>query len=263
MVLAGSTMLVACSSGGAATPQAVLPSSTVPSAATSPASPLPSTTAPAAATKVVVLDPGHNGGNNSHAEVIDKPVPAGRGVTKPCNTTGTETNAGYTEHAFNWEVARRVGQELSAHGIRVVYTRDSDSGVGPCVDRRAAIGNDAGAAAVVSIHADGSTSASARGFHVAYSDPPLNAAQGRPSTTLARALRDSLHTAGFPVSNYLGSNGLAPRDDLAALNLSTRPAALVECGNMRNALEAAAMSTSDGRQRYADAIDAGILTYLS
>ena len=75
-------------------------------------------------------------------------------------------------------------------------------------------------------------------------------------------MRDKLRAAGFGVSNYLGSNGLAPRDDLAGLNLSERPAALIECGNMRNAAEAAAMSTSDGRQRYADAIAAGILAYL-
>ena len=34
-------------------------------------------------------------------------------------------------------------------------TRDSDDGVGPCVNKRAAFGNDANAAAVVSIHGDG------------------------------------------------------------------------------------------------------------
>lgn len=210
---------------------------------------------------VVVLDPGHNGGNASNPGVINKQVPAGRGETKACNTTGTATNAGYTEHAFNWDVARRVGEELTARGVRVVYTRDSDTGVGPCVDERADIGNDANADAVVSIHADGSTSSGAHGFHVAYSSPALNAAQGEPSISLARTLRDTLRQT-FPVSTYLGSDGLAPRDDLAGLNLSVRPAALVECGNMRNAVEAAAMSTSDGRQRYADAIAAGILAYL-
>ncbi len=212
---------------------------------------------------VVVLDPGHNGGNARDRAAINRPVPAGRGRTKPCNTTGTATNAGYTEHAFTFDVARRVGQALSTHGIQVVYTRDTDDGVGPCVDRRAAIGNSAGAAAVVSIHADGSNAASATGFHVAYSAPPLNPAQGEPSTRLANTLRDGMRSAGFTPSNYIGSGGLSPRDDLAGLNLSERPAALVECGNMRNATEAAAMSTSDGRQRYADAIAAGIERYLA
>ncbi|WP_308431754.1 N-acetylmuramoyl-L-alanine amidase [Amycolatopsis acidiphila] len=230
------------------------------SAAPSSTAAAPSPTAPAA---LVVLDPGHNGGNASHSSEINKPVPAGRGETKPCNTTGTSTNGGYPEHAFNWDVAHRVGAILSTHRIQVVYSRDDDTGVGPCVDERAARGNESGAAAVVSIHADGSDSSRARGFHVSYSNPPLNAAQGRPSITLADDLRDALRTGGFPTSNYLGTDGIYPRDDLAGLNLSTRPAALVECGNMRNSAEAATMTSPAGRQRYADAIAAAILRYLS
>ncbi len=209
-----------------------------------------------------MLDPGHNGGNASHPAEINKQVPAGRGETKPCNTTGTATNAGYTEHAFNWDVAQRVGAALATHGVQVRYTRDNDTGVGPCVDKRAAIANQSGAAAVVSIHADGSDSSSAHGFHVSYSNPPLNAAQGRPSIGLADDMRDAFRSAGFPTSTYLGSGGIYPRDDLAGLNLATLPAVLVECGNMRNPGEAAAMSSTAGRQRYADAITAGILGYL-
>lgn len=211
----------------------------------------------------MVLDPGHNGGNVKSPSVINKQVPAGRGETKPCNTTGTSSNDGYTEHEFNWDVAQRVGNALSAKGIHVVYTRHDDTGVGPCVDQRAAIGNDAKAAAVVSIHADGSTAASAHGFHVSYSNPPLNGAQGQPSISLADDLRDSLRGEGFATSTYLGTNGIYPRDDLAGLNLSTRPAALVECGNMRNATEAATMASAAGRQRYADAITAALVSYLA
>jgi N-acetylmuramoyl-L-alanine amidase len=212
---------------------------------------------------VVVLDPGHNGGNGAHPAEINRAVPAGRGRTKPCNTTGTATNAGFTEHAFTWDVSVRVRDILAAQGVRVVLTRPNDTGVGPCVDERAAIGNRENATAVVSIHADGSTSAGARGFHVAYSSPPVNAAQGEPSLRLARVLRDGLRSAGFPTSNYIGSDGLSPRDDLAGLNLSERPAVLVECGNMRDAGEAATLSSADGRQRYATAIANAILAYLA
>jgi N-acetylmuramoyl-L-alanine amidase len=211
----------------------------------------------------VVLDPGHNGGNSSHAAEINKQVPAGRGQMKPCNTTGTSTNAGYTEHAFTWDVAVKVRDELTAKGVKVVMTRQNDTGVGPCVDARAAAGNQANADAVVSIHADGSESAGAHGFHVAYSAPPLNAAQGAPATELTRDLRDALKAAGFATSTYIGKDGLSPRADLGGLNLSERPAALVECGNMRNAAEAAVLSSSDGRQRYADAIAKAVLTYLA
>jgi N-acetylmuramoyl-L-alanine amidase len=211
---------------------------------------------------VVVLDPGHNGGNGSHPAEINRQVPAGRGKTKACNTTGTATNAGYSEHAFTWDVSVRVRDLLSARGVRVVLTRSNDSGVGPCVDERAAIGNRENASAVVSIHADGSTSAGAHGFHIAYSSPPLNAAQGEPSLRLARVVRDGMRSAGLATSNYLGSDGLSPRNDLAGLNLSERPSVLVECGNMRDATEAARLASADGRQRYAKAIADGILAYL-
>ncbi|MEU4252179.1 N-acetylmuramoyl-L-alanine amidase [Amycolatopsis sp. NPDC026612] len=241
------------------------PPSAPPSPSTPPSTPpsSPSATPPATAGKVVVLDPGHNGGNGAHPAEINRPVPAGRGETKPCNTTGTATNAGYAEHAFTFDVAQRVGKALADKGIRVVYTRQNDTGVGPCVDRRAAIGNEANADAVVSIHADGSEAAGANGFHVAYSSPALNAAQGAPSTRLAQTLRDTMRTSGFSTANYIGTNGLSARADLAGLNLSTRPVALVECGNMRNAAEAARMTSADGRQQYAAAITAAIEAYLA
>jgi N-acetylmuramoyl-L-alanine amidase len=212
---------------------------------------------------VVVLDPGHNGGNAANPAAINRPVPAGRGRTKPCNTTGTATGAGFPEHAFTWAVSTKVRDILTARGVKVVLTRPDDTGVGPCVNQRAAVGNDARAAAVVSIHADGSTDPAAHGFHVAYSAPPLNAAQGEPSLRLARTMRDGLRSAGFPFSTYVGSDGLSPRDDLGGLNLSTRPAVLVECGNMRNAAEAAAFSTAAGQRSYATAIAAAVLRYLA
>jgi N-acetylmuramoyl-L-alanine amidase len=211
---------------------------------------------------VIVLNPGHNGGNSTHVNEILRPVPAGGGRTKECDTTGTATNAGYPEHAFTWDVTLRVRDALVAKGVTVVLTRQDDTGVGPCVDERADIGNKADAAAVVSIHADGSNSPGASGFHVAYPEPALNEAQGEPSLRLAKVLREGMVGAGFTPANYIGSDGLDGRDDLAGLNLSERPAVFVECGNMRDAGEAAVLSSPEGRQRYADAISASLLNYV-
>lgn len=249
------------------TPAAAAPTVTA-SAASTALSPPPSPSATAVAAtpvsgrgRVVVLDPGHDGGNAGATAAINRQVPDGRGGTKACNTTGTATDAGYPEHAFTFDVARRVAQRLTARGVRVVLTRDSDTGVGPCVDVRGRAGEQAGADAVVSIHADGAAPGG-RGFHVAYSDPPLNAAQRGPAHTLAADLRDGLAQEGFPRSTYIGRDGLSPRTDLAGLNLSTRPTALVECANMRNADEAAVVSSAVGRDRYAAAIADGILRFL-
>ncbi|MEU0541177.1 N-acetylmuramoyl-L-alanine amidase [Nocardia sp. NPDC005978] len=212
--------------------------------------------------RAVVLDPGHNGGGGAHPEVINAQVPDGRGGSKACNTTGTGANDGYTEHEFNWDVAVRVRDLLTARGIRVVMSRDGDDGAGPCVDERGTLGNRVNAAAVVSIHADGNTGANAHGFHVAHSSPPLNDAQGEPSARLATVLRDGLRGAGFVPSTYVGSDGLNPRPDLAGLNFAERPAALVECGNMRHPDDAALLESPDGRARLAAALSTAILAYL-
>lgn len=211
--------------------------------------------------RVVVLDPGHNGGNAAAPEQINRPVPAGRGRTKACNTTGTATDDGYPEHAFTWDVALRTEELLTEAGFEVVLTRPDDMGVGPCVDERAAIGNRNAAAAVVSIHADGNTASGATGFHIAYSAPPLNPAQE--DLTFPTAMRDAFSAAGFTPSSYIGDEGLSPRDDLGGLNLSEVPAVLVECGNMRDATEAAAFTSEPGRQSYAAAIAAGVIAYLN
>jgi N-acetylmuramoyl-L-alanine amidase len=53
------------------------------------------------------------------------------------------------------QVALLVKALLEQHGITVVLTRTTDTGVGPCADQRAAIGNQAHANAAVSIQADG------------------------------------------------------------------------------------------------------------
>jgi N-acetylmuramoyl-L-alanine amidase len=213
------------------------------------------------AAPVVVLDPGHNGGNASHPAQINALVPDGAGGRKPCNTTGTATNAGYSEHAFTWDMALRVRTLLTAAGVRVVLSRPSDTGVGPCVDVRGRLGARVGAVAFVGIHGDGA-SASGRGFHVITSSrAPAGPAIAARSSALARAVRDAM-TAVEPVSNYLGARGLDPRGDLAGLNLSTVPAIYLECGNMRNATDAALMSSAAGRQALARRLAAGILAFL-
>ncbi|TFV90459.1 N-acetylmuramoyl-L-alanine amidase [Blastococcus sp. CT_GayMR16] len=223
--------------------------------------PAPAPTPPPAPRQVVVLDPGHNGGNAAHPEVVNAPVPDGTGGTKPCNTTGTATNAGFAEHAFTWDVALRMRDRLSAAGVTVVLTREDDGGVGPCVDVRGQLAGQVGAAAFVGIHGDGA-GAGGRGFHVITSSLDLAGPQVAAATAaLAGAMRDAM-TAVQPVSDYTGADGLDARPDLAGLNLNTVPAVYVECGNMRNAADAALMSDPAGRDAIAAQLTAGVLAFL-
>lgn len=208
--------------------------------------------------KVIVLDPGHGAAADGP---LSRQVPNGRGGTKDCQTTGTATEAGFPEHTFDWEVARLVQSALEGMGATTVLSRIDDSGAAPCVDARAAAANARHPDAIVSLHADGGP-ASGHGFHVNYSSPPLFPSQGEPSIRLATDMRDALSASGLSESTYLGSRGLLGRADLAGLNLAEYPAVLVELGNMRNADDAARMTSESGRAAYANAVVAGIAAFL-
>lgn len=207
----------------------------------------------------VFLDPGHNGANDSS---ITRQVPNGRGGTKACETTGAATANDYPEHSFNWDVVQRIRDGLTQIGVRTQLSRRDDTALGPCIDQRAAAANAMHPDAIVSIHADGGPPL-ARGFHVIYSNPPLNDVQAGPAVQLATVMRDALVASGFQESTYVGSGGLYGRADLAGLNLAQYPAVLVELGNMKNAADAAQMQSVDGRAHYAAAVTRGIVAYLS
>lgn len=205
-----------------------------------------------------MLDPGHNGGNATHYAEISRPVDAGNGRTKPCNEVGTQTAAGYAEHAFTWDVVSRLRPLLARRGIDVRLTRPSDTGVGPCVDVRGRSGNAVRADVVLSVHADGSTPGGS-GFHVIQA-PTAVAGTQRLALRVRAAL---LAGSGLRYADYIaGGDALDVRTDLAGLNLSTRPTVMVELGNMRNAGDAALQSSPAGRQRIAAALATGVLAYL-
>lgn len=215
--------------------------------------------------KVVVLDPGHNGGNARAASQINRLVPIGQGQRKACNTTGTATNAGYAEAAFTWDVAKRARRILQARGAAVTLTRKDNTSVGPCVNVRAQIANRAKADAAVSIHADGAA-AGARGFHVIEPSRIAGLTDDifSPSHRLALALRDRFEAAtGEPFANYIGSRGIDRRGDLGGLRLANVPAVFIETGNMRNAVDAKRLTTPAYRQKVAQGVADGIEAFLS
>jgi N-acetylmuramoyl-L-alanine amidase len=261
------------SGGGSASATGSAPST---SASAAPSSSSPSPSAPASpsqaavananglAGKTVAIDPGHDGGNELHAAEIAQLVPQGFGQMKECDTTGTNGADGYSEHEFNFQTSLLVKTLLEQRGITVILTRSTDTGVGPCVNVRAAIGNDAHADAAVSIHADGGPT-SGTGYQLLEANTSVGGtANDAKSHQLAVALHSTFsQESGLAPSNYVGSNGYEPRDDIAGLNLSTVPKVLVEAGNMRNANDLALEESAAGRQRIAKAIADGIIAYLS
>jgi N-acetylmuramoyl-L-alanine amidase len=212
--------------------------------------------------KIIGIDPGHNGGNFTDPGAIAHLIWNGT-AWEACDTTGTTTDGGYPEAQFTFDVARYLRADLRRDGARVVMTRTSNNGVGPCVDRRAQIINDAHANVAVDIHADGGP-ASGRGFTVL---EPV--ADGPNDTVIAASQRfgDDVRQAmlagtAMPVSDYTGVDGIMPRDDLAGLNLTTVPKVLIECGNMRNATDAGLLVTARFQQQVARALAAAIVRFL-
>jgi N-acetylmuramoyl-L-alanine amidase len=222
---------------------------------------------PPLAGRVIVLDPGHQLGNGRFPRQTQRLVPAG-GFRKPCNSTGTATRGGYPEATFTWQVTRLVARRLRELGATVTLTRTANSRRlwGPCVDARGRWGNKRPADLKLSIHADGNTARRARGFHV-IAPPnrrPWTHDVWRESQALARATRAALRAAGVPVANYTaGGDGLAVRRDLATLNLSDVPVAMVELGNMRHRGDARRMTRPAGRAAYARALVRAVLARLA
>ena len=213
--------------------------------------------------KVVGINPGHNGRNWSDPTFIDHQIWNGR-EWESCDTTGTETDGGYTEAQFNWNVGSDLTADLRGEGARVVLTRHSNDGVGPCVSTREQILNSAHVDVAVAIHADGGPP-DGRGFAVL--EPVADGINNHviaPSDRFAEVLRDDFRAGtGMPVSTYDGVDGLEPRDDLAGENLTKVPSVLIECGNMRNATDAAMLVTTSFQKQAARAMAKAITAFLT
>jgi N-acetylmuramoyl-L-alanine amidase len=259
-LLASSTAVVAREGGAPAVPPTSASATT--SAVTPHTAASRSPTLPFAG-NVVTVDPGHNGGNFTHPQEIARPVYDGNGY-KECDTTGTAAPDGYRETDFNWSVGVDLRRLLAMSGARVVMTRRSNDGVGPCVNERAAIGNRAHSNVAISIHADGGPPGGS-GFAILVPAPIPSGANNAiiaPSRRLAYDLRAALERMGLHPSTYDGVNGIAPRTDLGGLNLSRVPKVLVEVGNMQNGPDEAPMERASFRARVAQALLEGLERFL-
>ena len=238
-------------------------------AATRPAPAAPAIPATKAlAGKVIVIDPGHNVRNRLHPTQINRPVFFGvPGETKPCDTTGTATASGYTEAQYNLSVGEHVVKILRDMGATVVMTPVNTRPWGPCITRRAAIGNINHADAAVSIHADGSPP-SVHGFYVIVPSAPLPGVGLGPKRIirdehLGAAMLKAYHrVTGMPISN-LYTTGYLRSDAYGGTNLSHVPKIFIETGNMPNPGDAAKLESRAFRHLAALGIADGIRLYLT
>jgi N-acetylmuramoyl-L-alanine amidase len=241
--------------GGTHAPAATATAAAVAAAAAA-ATPLP------LAGETVGIDPGHNGRNYTDPSFLGRQVWNGR-TPEDCDTTGTATDGGYTEALFNFQVAGYLRADLVRDGARVVMTRTSNNGIGPCVTQRAAIINASHADVAVDIHADGAPSWG-RGFTVLepVADGPNDGVIASSARLAADVRAAMLSGTAMPVSNYDGEDGTKLRDDLAGLNLTTVPKILIEVGNMKNPADAAMLTSAAFQQQVAAVLLRAIVMFL-
>jgi len=206
---------------------------------------------------VVVIDPGHDARANLATEPIG-PGSATRKIKDGGGTHGVVT--GIREPDLTLDVSLRLRRLLRAAGVRVVMTRTRTSGASMGNIARARIANDAEAALFLRVHADGASSASARGTHTL--TPALH--QGwtddvyvasRRAATLVQT--ELVRALGFP------SRGIPERSDFTGFNWADVPVILVEMGFMTNPSEDRALARPGVRRRAALGLCRGTLRFLS
>ncbi|MDR6554640.1 N-acetylmuramoyl-L-alanine amidase [Paenibacillus qinlingensis] len=206
--------------------------------------------------KLVMIDPGHQRVGNNAPEQVGPDTRETKAKVSS-GTVGVRTKK--PEYVLNLEVSLLLKDELVRRGINVAMTRETHD-VDISNKQRADMANEAGAALVVRIHADGDASASTKGFSVLYP----SAAQPAVKPIAA----ESKQAAGFLLAGMqqaTGSKGrgLSARDDLSGFNWSKVPVALVEIGFMTNPEEDELMSEVAYQQKLAVGIADGIEQFVN
>jgi N-acetylmuramoyl-L-alanine amidase len=214
-------------------PSPVTPSSDSTTGSTTNSTTIPRSRLPLAGL-TIALDPGH-----TEAPIPSHDVNIGNGIRHPCDSTGTANRKGLSESSLVLDVALHVRDRLQQLGARVQMTRTTNDQPAPCIDERVEMANRVHADIGLAIHADGvSGRRDAHGFHINVPTliPGQTSAVVTASLRLALALRAEYELAtGMPTANYLGTDGMLPRGDLANTNLTNHPRVLFELGVLNNA----------------------------
>jgi N-acetylmuramoyl-L-alanine amidase len=217
------------------------------------------------ALRTVILDPGHGGDNE-----------------------GTKAPVGLVEKEVTLDIARRLGDLLSASGYKVVLTRDRD--VGLSLRDRADLANSRRGDIFVSIHVNWLENRELRGLETFYlgptDDPYLEALAAREnqqsgysladqreilqkvyagfrqeeSRRLAESVQRSLFESLYQVDERVRDRGIKSAP-FGVLTRTEMPAILAEVSSVSNEVESRLLMTSIYRQYLAEALFRGIESY--
>ena len=167
--------------------------------------------------------------------------------------------SGTPEKGLNLDVALRLARLLEARGARVVMTREDDRAL--CdehppirkklqdMQRRAVVIAEGGADMVLSIHMNEYAGRRESGPQVFYREdcPAGRLLAGAIQAAMIAGLSPKMERTALPGDYYILTLGM--------------PSALVECGFLSNKEEEALLLTEDYRERVAQAICEGVLSW--
>lgn len=203
----------------------------------------------------IVIDPGHSGVVAEGSE----PLGPGSGDYKAADASGTRgVSSGVAEYELTLTVSNQLKAELENRGYTVLMTRESNDVPVSCV-QRANMANDAGAAAFIRIHADGSENQSAQGAMTICTTPQSPFVPGLYASS--RSLSDCV------ISNLCEATGCVNRgvwetDSMSGNNWSQVPVTLVEMGFMTNPDEDMLMQTAEYQGKIVQGIADGVDTFF-
>ncbi|MBE6015520.1 MAG: N-acetylmuramoyl-L-alanine amidase [Lachnospiraceae bacterium] len=205
--------------------------------------------------KVICIDAGHQRKGDSSTE----PIGPGASQVKAKvsgGTTGVVT--GLHEYELTLQVAQKLQAELSRRGYTVVMCRTSHD-VNISNSQRAAIANNANAAAFIRLHANGSTNQNVSGALTMCqrADNPFNGNLYAQSFALSKAVLNGLCQA-----TGAKKSGVSTVNNMSGINWAKVPVTIVEMGYMTNPTEDRNMASEAYQEKLAQGIANGIDEYL-
>lgn len=211
----------------------------------------------ASETPVVLIDPGHQKEPDYSRE---KAAPGLNSTLYKVSTGAQGVSTEAWEYELNLAVALQLETALTDLGYEVILTRNSHD-VHITNKERGEMAKEVGADILVSLHADGSSVASAQGVSVlspASNVSFIDAERAAISETLSTFIVDELSKA-----TGARNRGVHFRNNLGVLNWSEVPSALVEMGFMSNPEEDEKLQEKTYQEKVARGIAQGIHKYFN